>query len=296
MPHVHFHSDSQSEDSFITEFSGRASVSFGDRAPENTTHLVVGVPNEQHKQLVALQCILIPYAGVPRETANFCLARPEVALYSTHFNAAATSEMAVALLLAAARNVVSADTALRKGSWRSNRTGILLAGKTASILGFGEIGRRIGATLESLGMNVKGIRRGEPLDLTGSHALIVAAPLTPETKGMIGADQIRQLREPRMIVNIGRGPIIQEEALYEACRSGIVAAAGIDVWYQYPKGEEPSYPSKYPFHDLENVVLSPHSAGTGDDTEALRNRSVIDLLSRILAREPVRRVSPELGY
>ncbi len=296
MHHIHFHSEFLPDESFILELSGSATITCGDDAPSNTTHLVVGRVNEQHKQLPLLCGILIPYAGVPKETAEFCLSRPKVKLYSTHFNAAATAEMGVALLLAAARNVVNSDRAIRHGNWQQPRSGILLAGKTASILGYGEIGRRIGATLESLGMTVHGLRRGDPLNLESSNALIVAAPLTAETKGLIGADEILRLKTPRLIVNVGRGPIIQEQALYEACRSGAVAAAGIDVWYQYPKGDDRTFPSKFPIHELENVVLSPHTAGTGDDTEPQRSRSILDLLTKIIAGEPVREVTAELGY
>ncbi len=291
--------------------SGVATLSHGEIAPTETTILVAGEPNLQHQSLPGLEVVVIPYAGIPRNTAAFAR-ETGVKLVNLHFNAAATAEMAVALLLAAARGVAASDAALRKGIWRGRHDdmmGILLAGKTATVLGYGEIGRKIGNTLQSLGMSVIGVRRrfdaDEPevlgfdqLDvaLQQSHALVIAAPLTPETKGMIGSRELDLLRRPRLISNIGRGPIIDEQALYEGCASGEISAAGIDVWYQYPQGDSPTLPSKFPFHELRNVVLSPHRAGTGDDSELLRTQELIQVLSKIARAEVVRFASSDLGY
>ena len=102
---------------------------------------------------------------------------------------------------------------------------------------------------------------------------------------------------PRLIVNIGRGPIIDERALYEACLDGVCQGAGIDVWYRYPEGEEgPTFPSEFPIHTLDNVVLSPHTGGGGDTIEPVRMRYLAELIRAILTGENPRSVDIELGY
>ncbi|MBX3119285.1 MAG: hypothetical protein KF784_09480 [Fimbriimonadaceae bacterium] len=290
------------------ELCSYATVSHGGEAPDETTILVAGRLQEGEKSLPNLHTVVVPFAGIPAALATALSERPEIKVVNLHFNASATAEMAMALLLGAARGVPQADAALRKGYWRGRQdsvTGVLLAGKTATVLGYGEVGRRVGVACKALGMDVIGVRRtfdaAEPevlgVDrlhdaLSQSHALIVTAPGTPETEGLIGTREIGLLKKPRLIVNVGRGAVIHEEALYDACRDGEVAGAGLDVWYQYPKGDNdgPNFPSMYPFHELDNVTMSPHRAGTGDDTERLRTADLLRVLRQILSGEPVRYV------
>lgn len=132
--------------------------------------------------------------------------------------------------------------------------------------------------------------------LRQAHILVVAAPGSTETQGMIGARELSLLQEPRLVVNVGRGSVIQEEALYEACRTGTLAGAGLDVWYRYPRGEGPHYPSQFPFQELDNVVMSPHWGGNERNTEPARLEAVAELLERLLAGNPPEPVDPYAGY
>jgi phosphoglycerate dehydrogenase-like enzyme len=322
MSHVHLHQefmpslgnafdDASAIREMEAKLEGLGTLTQGETAPDATTILVAGELTEAHRALPNLQTVIVPYAGIPRQTAQFAAERG-LTLLNLHFNAASTSEMAVGLLISAARGLAHSDKKLREGHWtgrHDNYMGVLLAGKTATVLGHGAIGQLIGETLRSLGMTVYGVKRQASTDdpqvvgvdqlgevLEKSHALVVAAPLTPETKGLVGRRELLQLREPRLVVNIGRGPIIDEAALYELCASRAITAAGIDVWYQYPKGDDPTFPSKFPFHELDNVVLSPHRAGTGDDSEILRTQELSELLVRVLRGETLKTVTPHLGY
>ncbi len=94
---------------------------------------------------------------------------------------------------------------------------------------------------------------------------MTAVPRTPETDGMIGEREIGLLPEEPVVVNVARGSVIQEEPLYNALKSGRIAWAGLDVWYEYRPDEDAEgrrFPYHYPFHELENVVLSPHRGGS----------------------------------
>jgi phosphoglycerate dehydrogenase-like enzyme len=105
--------------------------------------------------------------------------------------------------------------------------------------------------------------------------------MTKDTEGIIGREELTLLPPDAILVNVGRGPVVQEQVLYEALRDGRVGAAGLDVWYNYPEerdGRTPVAPANFPFHELENVVMSPHRAGGSDDTERLR----VEHLARML--------------
>lgn len=318
MPHVHVHASTDAGERALrpglgAALDGLATVSEGSEAPPDTTVLVAGRPLEPHAALDRLRFWVIPFAGVPAPTLAFVRERPGIALYNLRFNAAPTAELAVGLLLAAARGIAAADAALRQGHWlgrQDDSQGLLLAGKTATVLGYGSIGRRVGGVLQALGMDVIGVRRTSTDDEPGvvsvdrldealgrSHALVVTAPATLETLGLIGSRELTLMRPPRLVVNVGRAAVLDEESLFVACRDGVVSGAGIDVWYHYPASAEgPVWPSQFPFQDLPNVVLSPHRAGDTDATESLRVAALARLLRSVLVGDPVRPVNIELGY
>ena len=292
--------------------------------PENADlHILVnGRPTRD--QLTAsphLQALIIPWAGLSPETRVLLADFPQVAVHNLHHNAAPAAELTLSLLLAAARFVVPFDQALRRGDWRPryNRPGpsVLLNGKTALILGYGAIGQRVGQLCHALGMRVLATRRSQtapaeegvaavypPTELhhllPQAHALLICLPLTPETEGLIGAAELAMLARPSLLVNIGRGPIVDEQALYEALASKNLHAAGLDVWYNYPADEAAraaTWPGNFPFHELDNVVLSPHRGGSSDATPELRLAHLADLLNQAARGETMEnRVDLRRGY
>jgi phosphoglycerate dehydrogenase-like enzyme len=208
-----------------------------------------------------------------------------------HHNALPVAEMALTLLLSAAKRVVPLDQALRRGDWRPRYerwdTGLLLQGKTVLILGYGAIGQHVGRFCQALGMRVLATRRQPDSDHDGvaeiyptsalhellpqSQAVIVCLPKTPETTGYLGAAELALLPDGAVVVNIGRGEVIDEGALYEALQNGRISA-GLDVWYNYPDSEAAraqTPPANYPLHELDNVVFSPHRAGSTDQTNCV---------------------------
>jgi len=311
MPHVHLEDGfEEAQVKMLREaLPGEVGLTVGKEMPAETNILVSGRPDPALLDGEALQAVIVPFAGIPPQTREAIRERPRLKLYNLHHNDMATAEMAVALLLDCARKIAFSDRLMRQGTWRGRQEegeAFLLAGRRAMIFGYGHIGKQIGKVLEALGMEIIGIRR-EARDgalgfdlfrqvLPTCHVLVVAAPLTDETRGAIGHDEIAAMMPPRLIVNIGRGPIIDELALYDACKEGVIQGAGIDVWYQYPDGDAKTFPSQYPIHELDNVVLSPHTGGGGDTIEPMRMRYLAVLIRAILNGENPRAVDIELGY
>lgn len=262
--------------------------------------LVAGRPDAGHLDRVG-RALVIPYAGLPARTRALLLERPALAVYNLHHNAQAVAEGALALLLAAARRVVPMDRALRERDWRPRYgpdPAVPLAGRTAVVLGYGAIGRRVGRMLEGLGMAVIGVRRGEPWPLERADVLICALPSTPETRGRLDAAALARLPEHCTLVNVGRADLIDERALYRALADGRLHGAGLDVWYRYPRSpEERAPPSDCPFHELDSVVMSPHRTGHGAWVEEARARALAEVLEALASGgEPPSRVDPSRGY
>jgi phosphoglycerate dehydrogenase-like enzyme len=302
-------------------------VTAGAPLPEPATFhvLVAGRPTLAQLQASPnLRALVVPFAGLPEETS--ALLDPangldHVAVYNLHHNTVPTAEMALALLLAAARLIVPNDQALRRGDWtlRYNPPPVtILHGKTVLILGYGAVGQQVGRVCQALGMAVLAVRRqpgapaGEGVAVYGPEALpdllpradvlMITLPLTAQTKGLIGAAELAALPAGALLVNVGRGPVVDEEALYRALADGRLAAAGLDVWYTYPPDEAArasTFPSAYPFHELDTVVMSPHiGGGFGSPyTERQRMAHLARLLNALHRGDPApNRVDLALGY
>jgi phosphoglycerate dehydrogenase-like enzyme len=295
-------------------------ITSGETIDPQTEILAGGrVSGDQLDALPRLRAVIVPWAGLPRNLADLLPQYPRLTAHNLHHNAIPVAETALALLLAAAKQILPLDQALRRGDWteRDRRWdhSALLHGKTALILGYGAIGRQMAHYCQALGMRVLATRRRPeaafdgavelrpaeslPALLPQSQALIVCLPLTPATEGTLGAAELALLPDGAIIVNIGRGPVIDEAALYAELANGRLWA-GLDVWYNYPPDEaaRANYmPADYPFHELDTVVMSPHRAGGSDQTERLRIRHLADLLNAAAQGEPIpNRINLAAGY
>lgn len=314
---VHFqHALSETERAhLLSALDHPLAISAGPELPAPPTYrvLVAGRPSREELEASPhLTTLIIPWAGLPADTRTLLADFPHIAVHNLHHNAAPTAELAVTLLLAAAKFVVRYDSALRAGDWRIRyvRPGpsLLLEGKTAMVLGYGAIGKRVARSLRSLGMHVLATRRratapyetengvtvhpaGElAVLLPRANAVIICLPHTPETDGLLDAEALALLPPNSVLVNIGRAQIVAEQALYEALRDGALHAAGLDVWYSYPPDEAArAYhrPSAYPFHELDNVIMSPHRGGAADETARLRMTHLAALLNAAAAGRPL---------
>lgn len=286
--------------------------------------LVSGRPRrEEIEANPNLRAVIVPWAGVPLETRTLVQEFPHLTLHNLHHNADATAEMALALLLSAAKFIVHDDRALRRHDWTPRyepSRSLGLAGRTALVLGYGAIGLRVARMCRGFDMNVLATKRtitqvespGEgifvhpPQDLPSllpqADVVMVCLPQTQETEGLLGEKELALLPPGAVLVNIGRGPIVEEAALYIALASGRLRAAGLDVWYAYPEDKESrvnTRPSAFPFHELDNVVMTPHRGGALEEseTETLRMQALAILLNAAAQGHALpNRVDLRLGY
>ena len=222
------------------------------------------------RRCTSLHTLIIPFAGLPGETrdrvielnaarAKATAAQPALRVFNLHINAGATAEMALALLLAAMKKVLPMDAAMRRGDWtqRFSPTGFgsLVQGSVAVVVGFGAIGSRIAEVLLVLGARtVRAVRGSHPAEaapanapcgngqvqvhsagrlldaMRGASVVVVTCPLTDATRGSIGKAELAVLSPGAVLVNVGRGPVVDQEALFQALESGALGGAGIDVW------------------------------------------------------------------
>jgi len=212
---------------------------------------------------------------------------------------AATAELAVALLLALVRRVAEGDRLVRSGEpWAIAPTFMLgagLEGKTIGIVGAGRIGGEVARLARAFGMEVLETGRTERPDrvplgelLARSHVVSVHSPLTPETRHLIGREELRAMRRDAVLVNTSRGPVVDEAALVDALRAGEIAGAALDVYEREPE-VEPG------LRELENVVLAPHLGSATVEAREAMGMLCVDALSAVLldGRVPANALNPE---
>lgn len=224
-------------------------------------------------------------------------------LHTPARNADAVAEMAIALLFAATRHVLTGDADVRAGE--VFRDGSIpyqrfraweIAGQTAGLVGLGAVARALRWRLQGLGVNVIAY---DPYNDEARHSLddllaeadIVSlhAPVTDDTVGMIGAEEFAAMRDGVVFLNTARAQLHDTDALVAALRSGKVSAAGLDHFV----GEW--LPTDHPLTGMPNVVLTPHIGGATWNTEARQAQMVADGLEALLAgRRPVNIVNPEV--
>ncbi len=205
-------------------------------------------------------------------------------------NTLAAAEHTIALLLAAARNIPQACAAMRAGQWdRSRFIGRQLFGKTLGIIGFGRIGREVARRARCMGMNVIvydpfvseeviNANHCTPCKelshlLAESDFVSLHAQLTPQNRGMIGEEQLRQMKQTAVLVNCARGALIEEKALIKALREGWIAGAALDVF------SDDKHPPRE-LLEMENVVATPH---LGASTEEAQAQVAVDVAEQVVA-------------
>ncbi|MGJ4928641.1 hydroxyacid dehydrogenase [Bradyrhizobium sp. HKCCYLS2038] len=204
-------------------------------------------------------------------------------------NSQSVAELAFALMFAVAREIPHLDARIKAGHWdKATTRGAQLFGRSLGVVGFGEIGRILVGLVQPLQMKVRvfdpympenseiaGAARVGSLDeiLTASDFISLHCPLTPQTRNMIGRDQFARMRRNAILINTARGGLIDETALFDALRDGVIAGAGLDSF-----AEEPARPD-LPLLALPNVVVTPHA---GASTQAARDAMGVLAVNHIM--------------
>src|SRR3990172_1899216 len=218
-------------------------------------------------------------------------------------------EHAMALLLAAAKNVVAHTDAIRAGKFSQDVLGKAVHGKTLGVVGLGGIGGEAARLAAGLGMRVVGINRRGRTDapvawcgtladldrlLGESEFVLLSIPLTRATADLIGARELGLMKPDAILVNIARGGLVRERDLYEHLRANPRFQAALDVWWTYPKGD--GFPFTEPFHELPNVVKTPHVAWAIPEQSRWSLEAALDNVARFLRGGPPRNVVDRAEY
>jgi len=259
---------------------------------------------EMGKAAKALKAILIAAAGYDRIEPSTV---PQgVVVANAYHHEAPIAEWVMAVAVALDHNLIANDRNFRNGDWSGwpSRYGSYreLYGRTFGIIGYGAIGKRVARLANAYEMNViaagrspetaeeaeaEGVKYGsgqEAMDQVLSEAdfVLVSTPLIDSTRGLIGEREIGLMRQDAYLINPARGHIVDEKALYEALASNSITGAAIDTWYQYPVSEIDSpRPSKYPFWELNNIIMTPHHSGATFGTRDRRAETVAANIDRI---------------
>jgi D-3-phosphoglycerate dehydrogenase / 2-oxoglutarate reductase len=196
----------------------------------------------------------------------------------------AVAEHAIALMVAASRDVARMDREIRSGTWVP-REGTQLTGKTLGIIGLGGIGREVARIGHGLGMKLLAYNRSPqpdtqlaPLDevLTRSDVVSLHLVLNDDTRGFLGAAQIARMKPGAILINTARGALVDEQALLEALRSGHIRHAGLDVFHDEPLR------SDHPLAAMDNVTLTAHAGFRTPEASMTLLRRAIDIVKHIV--------------
>jgi len=225
----------------------------------------------------------------------------------------AIAEYVIMTMLVLTHRLFEAVTAFRNGSWVASPQfgggpphGEVL-GRTIGIIGYGRIGREVAERAASLKCRVIAANRSPVADTAPADTVfplqeldqmlplcdtvLISCGLAPETKGLIDARRLALMKPGALLINVARAAIADEDALYAALKDGRVGGAALDVWWQYPTPAEPDRrPSRRPFHELPNVLITPHSSSSTEATADRRWSAVAANLDRFARGEKLENV------
>jgi phosphoglycerate dehydrogenase-like enzyme len=228
------------------------------------------------------------------------------------------SEYVIAALLHVTVDLAGRSARFKAGSWADSPRLAApfrpeLAGKTLGSIGYGHIGRAVAHRARAFGMRVMALARtrrdldpppdwlGDPAQLPAlleaSDFVLVACPLNEATRGLIGEAALARMKPDAVLINVARGPIVDEEALYQALLERRIGGAVLDTWYRYPEPGNPGVrPSRHPFHELDNVVMTPHCSGWTERLMERRFAVIADNIERLRDGRPLlNQVHPPTG-
>ena len=254
-----------------------------------------------------LRLLQVPLAGT--DGVDRAALPKGVTLCNAYGHEAALGEFAVMMMLAWRHRLFDIATSFRAGSWywspiAGGPPRGEISGRTVGLVGLGHIGREVARRAAALGCRVlvanrtpretpPSVERIFPLSeldqmLGQCDIVVLSCALTPETTGLIDRRRLAAMKRDAFLINLARGPIVDEDALYQALRDGTIGGAALDTWWRYPNAQEPEpRPSRHPFQDLPNVIMTPHCSPRTEETIERRSREVARNIDRFVRGEPL---------
>jgi len=212
------------------------------------------------------------------------------------------AEYVLAAMLELSIGLRRIDASFRLGNWTGSTTRAdpphgELSGKTVGLVGYGHIGQAVAARAKAFDTRLIAVTRS-PRDDAGDLAwigtmdrlpdllaeadfVVLACVLAPNTRHLINAETLALMKPIACLINVARGEVVDEDALYGALKDRTIAGAAVDVWYRYPTTDEPNIrPGRNPFHALDNIIMTPHLSGNTDQLWERRFTAIADNLKR----------------
>lgn len=281
-------------------------VEGAEAAALSAADVVIGVRYDRSDPRLSARLYHLPAAGYDKLDMA---ALPEgCAVCNCFGHEQAIAEYVMAALLSRHVPLADADSRLRRGDWLywAGGPGGLrteLGAETIGIVGHGHIGRTVAERALAFGMTVHVANRSPVADpryagtwgldaleqMLGRVDIVLnTLPLTEATRGLIGAGALGAMQPHAIVMNVGRGPVIDEDALFDALSAQRIGGAILDTWYVYPTADSPApMPGHRPFHELPNVTLTPHMSGWTEGTIARRQRTMAENVDRLAAGRPL---------
>lgn len=279
----------------------------GERAHYESADVIVGIRLDASMPAPQkLRLYHAPAAGTDMIDVNLLPAGSVLCNCFGHENAIA--EYVMAALLQRHVPLAKADADLRGGHWtywagRPTALRTELGAQTLGLLGFGHIAKTLAARARAFGMRVHVANRSPissplvdesftldalPTFMASADNVVVTLPLTAQTESLVNAEAIAAMRPDAVLLNVGRGGVVNEQALYEALAGKKIGGAIIDTWYQYPTPDAPERaPSRFDFAALGNVLMTPHMSGWTAGTVRRRQETMADNIARLVAGQPL---------
>jgi phosphoglycerate dehydrogenase-like enzyme len=280
----------------------------GERSQFESADVIVGVKLGAAEPVPqSLKLYHAPAAGI--DAIDRSRLPPGAALCNCFGHEDAIAEYVMTALLLRHVPIPRANERLRRGHWdfwagQPNSLRTEFGSRTIGLLGFGHIGKAVATRAKAFGARVLVCNR-TPAPVGGTvdesfgldqltafmgrvDAVVVSLPLTDATRGIVGRTEFAAMRPDAVIVNVGRGPVLEEQALYDALAENRIGGAIIDTWYTYPSADAPvTHPSRLPFHTLQNVVMTPHMSGWTEGMIRRRQQTIAENINRLARGEPL---------
>ncbi len=271
---------------------GRAEVTYYDTRIEDVEGLIqrsqgadcVVLSNFKYGREVISRCpdlkmICVAFTGVDHVDVEYCRERGIAVCNCAGYSTVAVADLVFGFIIDLARNVIPCDKVVRQGGTKAGLVGYELEGKKLGVVGAGAIGRRVIRIAQAFGCQVYAYSRTkkeiegvtfvsldellETCDIVSLHV-----PLNDSTRGLIGEEQLKKMKNSAVLINTARGPVVDSQALAKALKEGVIAGAAVDVFEM-----EPPVPADHVLFEAHNLIATPHVAFASQ--QAFEKRAVI---------------------